>query len=176
MCSEFQTVTAGKYKRTITPTKKVTKEDFAKTKQDVEQILVLFKQFVHQNRPNLDIEKVATGETWFGEDALALNLTDAIATVDQLMVEYVDAGYDVYEVTYKPPPESPFVLAGAPATSSGEDTSLIRQAVRWMVQTVASEIKSEFGGNTLADLQQSSPEKKYMMQDDSADRIRSEYK
>lgn len=58
---EFQTVTAGKYKRTITPTKKVTKEDFDKTKEDVEGILTLFKQFVHQNRPSLDIDEVATG-------------------------------------------------------------------------------------------------------------------
>ena len=58
---EFQTVTAGKYKRTITPTKRVTKEDFDKTKEDVEGILTLFKQFVHQNRPSLDIDDVATG-------------------------------------------------------------------------------------------------------------------
>jgi len=59
---EFQTVTAGKYKRTITPTKRVTKEDFEKTKQDVEGILTLFKKFVHQNRPSLDIDEVATGK------------------------------------------------------------------------------------------------------------------
>ena len=58
---EFQTVTAGKYKRTITPTKKVTKEDFDKTQEDVEGILTLFKQFVHQNRPSLAIDEVATG-------------------------------------------------------------------------------------------------------------------
>merc|ERR1712241_573442 len=60
---EFQTVTAGKYKRTLTPTKKVTKEDVAKQKEDLEEVLVLFKSFVKKNRPSLDIESVATGET-----------------------------------------------------------------------------------------------------------------
>ena len=55
---EFQTVTAGKYKRTVTPTKKVTKEDLDKTKADVEDILVLFRDFVKTNRPKLDIDKV----------------------------------------------------------------------------------------------------------------------
>jgi len=45
---EFQTVTAGKYKRTLTPTKKVTKEDLAKSKEDIEDILSLFKEFVKE--------------------------------------------------------------------------------------------------------------------------------
>merc|ERR1712127_423190 len=60
---EFLTVTAGKYKRTLTPTKKPTDEDFAKTKADIEQVLVLFKDWVKTQRPQLDIESVATGET-----------------------------------------------------------------------------------------------------------------
>ena len=79
--SEFQTVTAGKYKRTLTPTKKVTKEDLEKSKEELEGVLLLFKDFVHQNRPSLDIDKVATGETWFGEEALKQGLCDAIATM-----------------------------------------------------------------------------------------------
>lgn len=61
-------------KRTLTPTKKVTKDDIAKTKADLEDVLVLFRGFVAENRPSLDIDKVATGETWFGEDALKMGL------------------------------------------------------------------------------------------------------
>ena len=64
-------MTAGKFKRTLTPTKKVTKEDLAKSKKDIEDVLILFKDFVAENRPALDIENVATGETWFGKDALS---------------------------------------------------------------------------------------------------------
>ena len=61
-------------KRTITPTKKVTKEDFQKSKEDIEEIFGLFRDFVKENRPKLDIDKVATGETWFGTAALDLKL------------------------------------------------------------------------------------------------------
>ncbi|EED86558.1 protease, partial [Thalassiosira pseudonana CCMP1335] len=97
---EFQTITAGKYKRTVTPTKKVTKEDLKKSEEDINDILKLFKAFVKSQRPQLDIENVATGETWFGEDALAKGLCDEIATADDVLLEFVDNGYDVYEVAY----------------------------------------------------------------------------
>ena len=49
----FNTITAGKYKRTLTPTKKVDKADLAKLEEDIGQILVLFKTFVADNRPQL---------------------------------------------------------------------------------------------------------------------------
>ena len=58
---EFATITAGKYKRTITPTKKITKEDLIKTTKDIEDVLTLFKGFVSTNRPSLNIDEVATG-------------------------------------------------------------------------------------------------------------------
>jgi ClpP class serine protease len=61
-------------KRTITPTKKVTKEDYQKSKEDIEEVFGLFRDFVKENRPKLDIDKVATGETWFGTAAMELKL------------------------------------------------------------------------------------------------------
>ena len=94
--SEFQTVTAGEFKRTLTPTKKVTKEDFNKAKEDVEMILKQFSAFVAKNRPDLDIKSVATGETWFGEAALERGLCDEIRPVDDVLLRYVDEGYQVY--------------------------------------------------------------------------------
>lgn len=63
--SQFQTVTAGKFKRTLTPTKKITKEDLAKSEEDIAEIFQLFKGWVAQNRPQLNIDEVATGETWY---------------------------------------------------------------------------------------------------------------
>merc|ERR1719223_2308265 len=63
---EFQTITAGKFKRTVTPTKKITKEDLAKSTEDIKEIFNLFKGFVASQRPQLDIEDVATADTWFG--------------------------------------------------------------------------------------------------------------
>ena len=96
---EFQTITAGKFKRTVTPTKKVTKEDIRKSTEDITEIFNLFKGFVKSQRPQLDIENVATGETWFGEDALERGLCDELGTADDVLLDFIDQGYDVYEVS-----------------------------------------------------------------------------
>ena len=174
---EFQTVTAGKYKRTLTPTKKVTKEDFMKTKEDVEDILRLFRDFVKENRPQLDIETVATGETWFGSAALERKLCDEIKTVDGVIMDRVKSGCDVYEITYKPPVETPFgklVPAGASTSAAGTgEPGILGQAIRWMVRTVASEIKTELAQSNY--LKTSRPiEEAYMMVDESADRFKAQ--
>jgi serine protease SohB len=99
----FNTITAGKFKRTLTPTKKATKEDIDKTKQDIEQILVLFKNFVASNRPQLDIDNVATGETWFGPDALKNKLVDELVTADDKLLELRNVGCELLSVKYDDP-------------------------------------------------------------------------
>jgi ClpP class serine protease len=170
---EFQTVTAGKYKRTLTPTKKVTKEDFEKSKQDVEEILVLFRDFVAQNRPQLDIDTVATGETWFGTAALERKLCDEIKTVDDVLMEYVDNGSNVYEVKYQPPVENPlerFGLATAESATNTEDSSSwLRRVVRWTVQTIASELRSEMESSISKNIP---IEQQYMAKDDTSSRTK----
>ena len=163
-------MTAGKYKRTLTPTKKVTSEDMKKSKQDIEEVLKLFKGFVKENRPSLDIEKVATGETWFGTDALERGLCDEINTVDDVVTNYVDSGFNVFKVKYEPPPEMEFSRFLLPVGASGEENrGFLSKAVRWLARTVASEFKSE-----LNDVMSSSQraDRKYMMKDDASDRIR----
>lgn len=167
---EFQTVTAGKYKRTLTPTKKVTKEDFEKTKKDVEEILVLFRDFVAQHRPQLDIDNVATGETWFGEAALERKLCDEIKTVDDVLMEYVDAGFNVYEVKYEPPIETPLSrFAFANTESANSDSSWVGRGVRWLVRTIADEVQAELKATANTPV-----EKRYMASDDTASRVRSD--
>lgn len=169
--SEFQTITAGKYKRTITPTKKVTQEDMRKSKEDIEEVLKLFKTFVKENRPSLDIEKVATGETWFGTDALELNLCDEIKTVDEVISEYIDADYNVYDVKYDPPPEKPEFMSLIPV-GVDESGGIISRAARWLARTVAAEFKAELNNVDYSSSQR--PDRKYMMKDDSSERIRAE--
>ena len=115
---EFQTVTAGDFKRTVTPTKKVTKEDLAKTESDIKEIFALFKTFVKGQRPELDIEKVATGETWFGQDALDRHLCDELRTFDDVKLDLFEAGAEVLQVTYAPPPNTPLEALLQPAGSS----------------------------------------------------------
>jgi serine protease SohB len=180
---EFQTVTAGKYKRTITPTKKVTKEDLVKTTADVENIFVLFRDFVGQNRPQLDMEKIATGETWFGSDAMELGLCDEIKTADAVLIDFVDADYDVYEVAYTPPLPlsaqlslpSPFGSVGSSSEGAGgQERGFVGKGISWLVKTAATEIRNELSGaGGGLDLNQS-VEKRYMAQDDSSTRVRSQ--
>lgn len=138
----------------------------------MEQILVLFKQFVHQNRPSLDIDEVATGETWFGEDALERGLTDEIKTPDEVLMEFVDSGCDVYEVEYNPPDKA-LALAGVPGTQVNDaNGGAIRNAIRWLARTMVREVKAELGTDFDPN-QLSAAEKRYMMIDNSADRVRS---
>merc|ERR1712127_882813 len=174
---EFQTITAGKFKRTVTPTKKITKEDLKKSTEDIQEIFNLFKGFVKSQRPQLDIEDVATGATWFGEDAMEKGLCDEIATADDVLLDFVDKGYDLYEVAYVPPPEGvPSLLSGLPGTSTNQDAagaSGWRGVFRSMVRGVVSDVK----GEVMAELSSSmndmnSVERRYMAKDDSADRIR----
>jgi ClpP class serine protease len=168
--SEFQTVTAGKYKRTITPTKKVTPQDLQKSKQEIEEILALFSGFVKENRPQLNMDEVATGETWFGTAALEKGLCDEIKTVDEVLIDFVDGGYNVYEVEYSPPKELPgrfSQLFPSSRTSSNQD-SWLRRGIRWAIATVANEVTAELEGLDLG----SSAEKRYMARDNTSDHVR----
>ena len=162
-------MTAGKFKRSLTPTKKVTKEDFAKAKGDVEGILVQFADFVKQNRPNLDVDSVATGETWFGNAAVEKGLCDEIKPVDDVLMNYVNLGYNVYEVEYKPPTEVPAGLSGllpaGQADSSGG--SFGRKIIRWLVQSFAAEVRSVIDESGSAD-------KRFMARDDTAERVKAQ--
>lgn len=126
---EFLTVTAGKYKRTLTPFKKPTEEDFDKTKEDLEAIWTLFKDFVKEQRPKLDVSLVATGETWFGKDALERNLVDELKTTDDVLLEYLDEGRDIYSVKYSEPQTSPLGQLLPSATGGGGLRAL---AMAWL--------------------------------------------
>ncbi len=97
---DFEQVTAGKYKRTVTMFGKNTDEDRAKLKEELEDVHALFKEAVAKYRPDLDLEKVATGEHWYGKRALELGLADEIKTSDELLGARAQER-DLYHVSYK---------------------------------------------------------------------------
>jgi serine protease SohB len=97
---EFEQVTAGKYKRTVTMFGENTDEDRAKLKEELEDVHSLFKEAVLRYRPDLDLEKVATGEHWYGTQALDLGLADEIKTSDELLGELAGER-DLYSVSFK---------------------------------------------------------------------------
>jgi ClpP class serine protease len=128
-------------------------------------ILSQFAGFVQKNRPGLDVASVATGETWFGEAALERGLCDEIKPVDDVLLKYVDLGYNVYEIAYRPPPAVPQgLLTLLPVGTQGsENQPMGRRIIRWLVNVVTEEVK--------AAIMDDSPEKRYMAKDDIADRV-----
>ena len=97
---DFEQITAGKYKRSVTMFGENTDEDRAKLKEELEDVHALFKAAVSKYRPDLDLEKVATGEHWYGTTALELGLADEIRTSDELLTELA-ADRDLYQLTYR---------------------------------------------------------------------------
>jgi len=91
--------TAGEYKRTLTLFGENTEQGREKFREDLNETHQLFKQFVHQMRPALDINSVATGEHWFGTQALDKGLIDAISTSDELIIDQI-ANREVISVRF----------------------------------------------------------------------------
>lgn len=83
---EFEQLTAGEYKRTLTMFGENSDKAREKFKQELEETHGLFKDFIREHRPELDLDSVATGEHWFGTQAKDLGLVDAISTSDDLVV------------------------------------------------------------------------------------------
>lgn len=97
---DFEQITAGKYKRTVTMFGENTDEDRAKLKEELEDVHALFKAAISKYRPELDLDKVATGEHWYGTTALELGLADEIKTSDELLMELA-VDRDLYQLAYR---------------------------------------------------------------------------
>ncbi|HFY9925353.1 TPA: protease SohB [Providencia stuartii] len=82
--------TAGEYKRTLTMLGENTEQGRKKFIEDLNETHELFKQFVHHNRPSLDIDAVATGEYWYGTQALDKGLIDQIGVSDDIIISAIE--------------------------------------------------------------------------------------
>ena len=98
---DFEMVTAGEFKRTLTVFGENTDKARDKFKEEIEDTHVLFKDFVKANRPALDMDKVATGEVWFGQRALDVELVDELQTSDDLIQDHLQS-HDVFALKYVP--------------------------------------------------------------------------
>ena len=97
---DVDVMTAGEFKRTVTVLGENTEKGKQKFQQELEETHQLFKQFVSQNRPCVDIDKIATGEHWFGQQAIDLKLVDEISTSDDLILEKMKENH-VVSVKYR---------------------------------------------------------------------------
>ncbi len=100
---DFELYTAGEYKRTVTMFGENTEEGKAKFEEEIQQTHALFKHFVEKYRPQLNIEKVATGEHWYGRDALDLNLVDSLKTSDEYLLALLPQ-HDIYVIETRKKP------------------------------------------------------------------------
>lgn len=96
---DYEMFTAGEYKRTVTMFGENTEKGRSRFVEELEDTHVLFKEFVSEHRPQVDVAKVATGEVWYGLRAKAVNLIDELQTSDEyLFTQAADA--DIYEVEF----------------------------------------------------------------------------
>ena len=96
---DYEIITAGEFKRTLTTFGEVTQKARDKVQEDVDTIHDLFKNWVKDHRPVVDLERIATGETWVGIQAKDLQLIDEISTSDECIVAACE-DHKVYEVEY----------------------------------------------------------------------------
>lgn len=97
---DYELHTAGEHKRTLTLFGENTDEGREKFREELQEAHDLFKAFVSQNRPQLEMAKVATGDHWFGSKALELGLVDEIKTSDDYLLEAAP-DREIYKLRYK---------------------------------------------------------------------------
>jgi serine protease SohB len=96
---DYELLTAGEHKRTLTMFGENTDKGREKFIEELEETHQLFKDYVSERRPQVDIDKIATGEIWYGSKALEMALVDDIQTSDEYLVACIQQA-QVYEVAY----------------------------------------------------------------------------
>ncbi len=97
---DFEQLTAGNFKRTLTLFGHNTEEGREKLQQEIDDIHQIFKAAIQKNRSHVAIDKVATGEHWLGTQALELKLVDELKTSDEyLLTKSQDA--NLFEISYQ---------------------------------------------------------------------------
>ena len=96
---DVELLTAGEHKRTLTMFGENTDKDREKFVEDLEDTHELFKCFVSEHRPVIDIHAVANGDVWYGRQALDNQLVDGLMTSDEYIHERATTA-DVFEVVY----------------------------------------------------------------------------
>jgi len=84
---DYEEVTSGKFKRSISYLGKITDEGREHFEKKIGDTHELFKSFVKESRPQLDLEEVGNGDHWYGSEALKLGLIDRIQTSDDFIME-----------------------------------------------------------------------------------------
>ena len=127
---DFEQFTAGEFKRTVTVFGENTDKGRQKFQQELEETHVLFKDFVKRHRQQLEIDEVATGEHWFGYQALELKLVDELTTSDDYLLTQLSER-QVYKVQYRIRKSIAEKLGLAAATALKSTVQQLQQLTLW---------------------------------------------
>jgi len=86
---DYEEVTSGKYKRSVSLLGEITEDGRKHFEKKIEGTHVLFKSFVKDLRPNLNMDEVANGDHWYGTEAVELGLVDRIQTSDDFILDAI---------------------------------------------------------------------------------------
>ena len=67
---DYEVMTAGEHKAPITMFGEITDKGKNKLQQELEETHDLFKGFITQHRPQVPVHEVASGEVWYGQQAI----------------------------------------------------------------------------------------------------------
>lgn len=95
---DYQEVTSGKYKRSVSFLGEITPDGKRHFEKKIEDTHDLFKQFVKDLRPQLNLDEVANGDHWYGKEAIQLGLVDRLLTSDDYMAEHFES-HQVIKIT-----------------------------------------------------------------------------
>lgn len=109
---DFEIISAGEFKRTLTQFGEITQKGRDKVQEEVETMHDIFKAWIKNHRPSVEIDKIATGETWLGTQAKERYMVDDIKTSDDCIVAACEDA-DVYEVEYELPKSLQDKIGGA---------------------------------------------------------------
>lgn len=127
---DFEQFTAGEFKRTVTVFGENTDKGRQKFQQELEDTHVLFKNFVQRERQQLEIDDVATGEHWFGYQALELKLVDELSTSDDYLLAQMSER-QVFKVQYRIRKTLAEKLGLAAATALKSSLQQLQQLTLW---------------------------------------------
>jgi serine protease SohB len=136
---DFDVYTAGQYKRTVTMFGENSDDGKSKFEEELQQTHTLFKHFVEKYRPQLNVEQVATGEHWYGEDAVKLKLVDQLQTSDAYLLSLMPS-HDVYMLQSRHKPTVAEKLGFAAAVMVKEVLPVIEGSLQQGFAQLASKI------------------------------------
>jgi serine protease SohB len=121
---DYKEYTAGEYKRTVGVFAEITPGGEAHFQERLHDTHKLFKNFVHQFRPQVDLAKVATGDYWFGEEAKLLGLVDELKTSDDYLLSF-EKDTPIFELSYEVKESLSDRLAGVLGKAAGKSFTQI---------------------------------------------------